>query len=260
MRFSIGVMKIHISDFFKPINLTANPSEKEYATIQPYITAANIFSQSTYQSIYIIDYYKKGFAFVSDNPLFLCGNRPSLVQALGYQFYLRYVPEEDLELLLEVNMAGFSFFKDIPVEDRLLYNISYDFHLIQPNKHPILINHKLTPLLLDKSSNIWLAFCIVSVSSNDKAGNIIIRKIDSDKLFRYDLICKSWNEEANVRLTNIEKEILLLSLQGLTMNDIAKKIYLSQATIKFHRGNIFDKLKVKNIAEAIAYATNYKLI
>ncbi|MDR0793940.1 MAG: helix-turn-helix transcriptional regulator [Chitinophagaceae bacterium] len=253
-------MKIESRDFFKPINLKDYPAEKNYEEIKGYINAAKIFSQSTYQSIYIIDYYKKGFLYVSDNPLFLCGNKPSVVEKMGYYFYLKYVPENDLELLLEYNVAGFSFYNDIPINERLQYIISYDFHLIQPNKRLLLINHKLAPLLLDKSSNIWLALCVVSVSSNEKAGNAFIQKIGSDKKFIYSTENKKWQSEKITKLTGIEKEILLLSIQGITMNEIAQKVNLTQVTIKFHRSNIFEKLKVKNIAEAIACAANHKLI
>lgn len=49
---------------------------------------------------------------------------------------------EDLELLLKINMAGFSFLNNIPKEDRLDYFISYDFHLIQRNKHLILTHNE----------------------------------------------------------------------------------------------------------------------
>lgn len=253
-------MKIQVSDFFKPVNLYAPPTEKEYEAIRPYINAAKIFAQSTYQSIYIIDYYIKGFLYVSDNPLFLCGNTPSAVKNMGYLFYLNNVPKQDLDLLLEINTAGFSFYNSTPIEERLQYSISYDFHIIQPNKHLLLINHKLTPMVLDKLSNVWLAFCVVSVASNDKAGNISFRKVGSNKIIQYDIENKNWELQPSPKLTRIEKEILMLSVQGITMKGISIKMHLTEATIKFHRSKILNKLNVKNITEAIASASNYKLI
>lgn len=236
------------------------PGEEEYKIIETYINAAKIFSQAAYQSLYIIDYYQRGFLYVSDNPLFLCGNRPADVLKSGYRFYLENVPQDDLEFLLEINQVGFSFFNDLPVEERLEYSISYDFHLIQPNNHLLLINHKLTPLLLDKASNVWLALCIVSTSSNDKTGNAVIHRINHDEVFQYDDQNKSWQLRPVVRLTNSEKEVLLLSSRGFTVDEIARKMYLAPSTIKFHRKNILHKLHVRNIPEAIVCAINYKLI
>ena len=44
------------------------------------------------------------------------------------------------------------------------------------------------------------------------------------------------------------------------MNDIADKLCKSIDTIKACKRALFSKLGVKNIAEALSYATNYKLL
>ena len=253
-------MEITIKDFFQPIKLNADPAELDYTAVKPFFQFAEAISQVTYQSVYLIDYYKRGFAYVSDNPIFLCGNTSSQVLEQGYAFYFRNVPQEDLELLLKINTVGFSFYRQIPASERLQYSISYDFHLKQPNDHHLLINHKLTPLLLDKDANIWIALCVVSLSSNEKAGNIFIRRKGDDKIFEYDLRADQWKESKVIRLNKQEKEILVLSGQGLTMKMIAKKLFLSVDTIKFHKKNIFKKMEVKSISEAIAAAANMNII
>lgn len=253
-------MKITVEDFFKPIELPNVPPERDYVTVKPYILFAESISQITYQSIYLIDYYKRGFAYVSDNPLFLCGASPGEVLEAGYSYYLKTVPQDDLELLLLINKAGFDFYKNIPVEDRLNYSISYDFHLKQSNGQLLLINHKLTPLILDKNGNMWIALCVVSLSSNKTAGNIIIRRKGESKIFEYELTMEKWKERNIIKLNKHEKQILALSSQGLTMKVIARKLFLSVDTIKFHKRNIFKKMNVKSISEAIATAANLNII
>ncbi len=47
-------------------------------------------------------------------------------------------------------------------------------------------------------------------------------------------------------LTKREKEILRLVSEGLTNEEIGKKIFISEKTVKTHLTNIFDKLKVNN--------------
>ncbi len=52
--------------------------------------------------------------------------------------------------------------------------------------------------------------------------------------------------EAVSTLTKRELEILRLVAEGLTNEEIGKKIFISEKTVKTHLTNIFDKLKVNN--------------
>jgi DNA-binding NarL/FixJ family response regulator len=60
---------------------------------------------------------------------------------------------------------------------------------------------------------------------------------------------KAAAEQANETmksLTKREVEILRLVAEGLTNEEIGKKIFISEKTVKTHLTNIFDKLKVNN--------------
>ena len=54
------------------------------------------------------------------------------------------------------------------------------------------------------------------------------------------------DNEAIKSLTRREIEILRLVAEGLTNEEIGKKIFISEKTVKTHLTNIFDKLKVNN--------------
>ena len=53
-------------------------------------------------------------------------------------------------------------------------------------------------------------------------------------------------DESIKTLTKREMEILRLVAEGLTNEEIGKKIFISEKTVKTHLTNIFDKLKVNN--------------
>lgn len=249
-----------ISDFFKPLDLKKPPSNIDYNKIDLLVEAIDAFSRTTNNCVYIIDYYKRGFLYVSENPLFLCGNTALSVLNAGYLFYFNHVPDKDLEMLLEINRAGFEFYRNIPINERKYYSISYDFHLVQKNKKAVLVNHHLTPLILDDDSNIWLALCVVSYSSNTIAGNVKVTKKGSAEIHEYDLFQKTWSKKDNVKITPKEKEILTLCMKGYSIKTIADELKIRIVTVKFHRRNILKKLNVKNISEAVSFISNYKVL
>lgn len=244
-------MSISVEDFFKAQSFDEKPDQHEYKGVENLINFAQVLSEISYESVYIIDYVKQGFLYVSKNPIFLCGCTPEEVLKDGYNFYFKHVPKNDLALLLKINEVGFAFWQDLSPEDRLKYVISYDFHLMQPQGGLLLVNHKLIPVFLNKEGNAWIALCVVSISPNSTSGNIKFNSKELDRHFQYNLQTNTWTAVERVKLNSREKEILLLSAQGLTMDNIADKLCLSIDTIKFHKKNVFSKLRVKSISEAI---------
>lgn len=67
-------------------------------------------------------------------------------------------------------------------------------------------------------------------------------------------------EKEGIKLTDREKEVLMLSARGLTVDEIADRVHRAKDSIKSRRRAIFEKLGVSSISEAIAFAVNYKLI
>ena len=66
------------------------------------------------------------------------------------------------------------------------------------------------------------------------------------------------NDEENLLnyLTNREEEVLGLLTQGVTYKGVAKKLFISETTVKTHVNNIFQKLQVNDRTQAVLYAIN----
>jgi two-component system, NarL family, nitrate/nitrite response regulator NarL len=60
-------------------------------------------------------------------------------------------------------------------------------------------------------------------------------------------------------LTTREREIVTLIASGLNRKSIAKKLFVSEATIRNHRSSIFGKLGVSNQFELVFYAQRHGL-
>jgi len=63
----------------------------------------------------------------------------------------------------------------------------------------------------------------------------------------------------NPGLTGREKEVLGLVAEGLSNKEIAKKLFLSEKTVKNHLNNIFKKIEVTDRTNAALYAVKNKI-
>lgn len=244
-----------------PQDVRPQVGDEQYYGLQPYIDSAKAFARVSYKSLYIIDYNRMNFLYVSDNPLFLCGENVETVQQEGYDFYYNHVPEEDLEFLTQVNRAGFEFFKGVAVSERSQYTISYNFRITQKeSREKILINHQITPLKLDSMGNVWLALCSVSLAPTQEVGIAYMTAVNSNSMWQFSLKSGRWKQIDSIVLNEYEKAVVRLANQGLSVGDIANEINRSEDSVKGYRKTLFQKLGVGNISEAIAVATHRRLI
>jgi NarL family two-component system response regulator LiaR len=65
---------------------------------------------------------------------------------------------------------------------------------------------------------------------------------------------------ANDDLTERERDVLRLMVDGLNNAEIAERLVVSPSTVKFHIGNIFSKLGVDNRVAAVTLAFQRKLV
>ncbi|PKR77738.1 DNA-binding response regulator [Halalkalibacillus sediminis] len=61
-------------------------------------------------------------------------------------------------------------------------------------------------------------------------------------------------------LSEREKEVLQLLVEGLSNKEIANKLFISDKTVKIHVSKIYKKLKVKSRSQVIIYAVQHKLV
>lgn len=247
-----------ITDFFKPIHAIEGIDEVDYDSLRHYVMSLEAISRMIDLSFYIIDYKKREFVYVSDHPLFLAGYEREKVRQMGYDFFGLVVPEDDLKLLLEINEKGFGFYYALPPERRPKGYISYDFRIRHKNGGIILINHKLTPVILNKEGNLWISLCLVTLSTARKSGNMHILMQDEEVKYNYNFKTGKFIPQKSKSLSASEKQVVQYLSLGYSTQEIATLLSVSENTVKFHKKNIFRKLHVKNSNEAVYTAAMQK--
>lgn len=249
-----------IDRFFRPINPGIEIPDSDYVQTDICVAMAEALARNTNHSLYIIDYNRKNFLYVSSNPLFLCGRTPEEVQQKGYAFYFEVVSPDELKRLMEINEAGFRFYYNQPAEKRLNLSIEYDFHICMSESHRHLIHHKLTPILLNAKGDIWLALCSVSLSPRKDIGEVILTDCTCADRYVYSFEGRRWRKQPELILSDREKEILQLSVKGLSNAEIGETLFIDANTVKFHKKKLFEKLHTENITETVGLAANLRLI
>ncbi|MGD8405270.1 MAG: response regulator transcription factor [Anaerolineales bacterium] len=67
-------------------------------------------------------------------------------------------------------------------------------------------------------------------------------------------------EKVGFDLTDREKEVLALMVEGLNNNHIADRLVVSRSTAKFHVSSVLSKLNASSRTEAVATALKHKLV
>lgn len=252
-------MSTKTSDSFLLNNTIENVTDEDCKKVAHLVDAAKAFARSTHQCVYIIDYYKKSIVYASEALAALCGEPVSKIQDFGYNIYIEHVSHNELEVLKELYKKGSDLFYTFPVSERMDYSIQYDFHITN-GKKAYLIHHTMTPLKLTNDGKIWLTLCTISLPSINTSGKCLIKKEGDRTYYQYNFGSHKWEKKTSNVLSDTEREILALSAQGYVMADIANIMCKSIDTIKTCKRNLFAKLGVKNIAEALFYSINHKLL
>ena len=70
-----------------------------------------------------------------------------------------------------------------------------------------------------------------------------------------------FREKANgPALSDREAEVLQILGEGLTNTEIARRLFISESTVRTYLRRLLDKLQLKNRAEAIAYAARHPML
>jgi two-component system response regulator NreC len=67
-------------------------------------------------------------------------------------------------------------------------------------------------------------------------------------------------EDPYEQLTDREREVLQLIVEGFPNREIAKRLYISMTTVRVHRNNLIRKLNIDNVPELTMYAVRKGII
>lgn len=233
--------------------------DSEYEKAKEAITKmCDITSHLLCRSIYVVDYIRQKFLYVSPHPLFLCGYELEDVKAMGYSFLEKILPPEDFPTFLETFKAHWQFVCNTKPEDRELLRLSYDIYLRHKNGNTILVNKKIAPLFFTKEGYPWIGIAFVDYAAHKHAGYHSVLQNRTQHV-TYNRKKGKFVQYTPPKLTPREEQVLRLYTQGYDEKEISVMMGIGVLTVRTHRNNIRKKMNAHSLPQAIGmFYTNLK--
>ena len=199
--------------------------------------------------IYMVDFVKEKIVLISENITEIFGTDSTSLNIKDFESFVKHIPSNEYNQLVEVNKAIFEFLKKKPDNEIIKYSVSYNFHIEN------LLLHQIFKPVEAVNGFITTGINLLTISSEKDFGHVIMQKT-KDFYYEYSFDNHNWIHKKSIRLTEIEKLILSLSAQGRTIEDIADVVCKSPSCVKVYKKHIWDKMGVENNSEALVYAVN----
>jgi len=242
--------KLTLKDFFTARNIVRTLDEGLYRFRDGIVDLAEAFARNFSQPVFIIDFYRQNLFYISDNLRLLFGQGNT---------HFDYLSEAERDMHLEIVDKAMGLLYTFPQKERHDWTLSYSFY-VQIGEKRRLMRVRASPLYLTPEGKVWLALCSLSLSSRKEAGHPTLRNLHFLDYYKYSFRRQVWLHKEGINLTDIEKEILIMSSQGYIMKEIAGKLGKSVDSIKFYKRQMFFKMGVENITEAVFTAHDNNLL
>ena len=231
------------------------------SVLSSYINIATACARTTYSSVYIINLDNHDFVFLSANPLILCGYSVLEVRDKGFAFFEEIMGDKEFKDQAKTALLCRSFFNYLPIEQRTAYCVSSDFEIQNVlTRRKVLVNLKFTPIDLNTKGEVLLALCVLSLAPSKNKRDLYIARSNSSECWNFSAKPRKWVRREDPTLNTHELEVVILAAQGYSIRAIANKMCKSIDTIKGYRKEVFRKLEVSNISEAISIVLAHHLI
>ena len=223
----------------------------------------DMFSSIVTASCYIVDLRTRQFCYIQPNDLFLCGYSVEEALAPGYDFYQKIVYTEDLRLWASIHKAILLYIKENKDKWDEIDYFSCAFRLQRTYSFltrplPQMVYHLIKPVW--EGDELCYLICAVDNSTTEKAGNLRVYYKDELTYKAYSTISRHWDRKCIEPLTERERAILMLARQGKSIKEIADVLCTSFHTINNQIAELFFRLDVHSMQEAIDFALAHNIM
>ena len=251
-------MKPTLEDYYKDIPAYNHSVDEDNIFLHH-----SLFTDMITEAVCIIDFQKRNFYDVSDHGFFLCGYPRSEVKSMGYQFFNEIIHPDDIQLWVDMHNIILKYLHEQDFEAEkghyfsCTFRIKSDFNF-RKTPYYMMSHIRLRPVFVDR--RLKYGFCFFTASSVKTSGNLRIYFKRQRTYSDYSFTARKWFSKDVLKLSLREREILMLSQQDLSREEMADTLCVSIKTIYNTINWLFKKIDVEKMTQAEKYAKIHRLI
>jgi DNA-binding NarL/FixJ family response regulator len=201
----------------------------------------------------------KRLLIVADHSLVIHGIRLALRQTAGFQVAGFVDGRVAIAGALERVTPDIVLMDDMQEPEHALARLR-EVAALAPDAQTVLITLRMDDDWIQEAFEAG-AHAVISKTVHPVALGTLLREISQGNVVhRYQPRAAAVQEEEECPLTQRELEILCLVAEGHTNGRIARQLWVTEQTVKFHLSNTYRKLGVANRTEASRYAYVHDLV
>jgi DNA-binding CsgD family transcriptional regulator len=229
----------------------------DYSVMDRHLEILNQLNVIEQSSISIFDLYTREHVYLSSGFESVLGYDLAEAYREGNDFFARMVHPDDFIMSVKTGTYFFKLVLQLTPEQRKHYKLINDYRIRGREGNYIRVIEQFQALEFDRHGNIWLALCVLDVSPDQDTGRPMRSKMLN---FKTGELFSLPSAPSEGKLARRERQVLELISEGLISKEIADRLYISVHTVNTHRQRILEKLKAKNIHEAIKLAKEIGLV
>ncbi|HZY78086.1 MAG TPA: LuxR C-terminal-related transcriptional regulator [Cyclobacteriaceae bacterium] len=214
------------------------------------------------QIFVIIDHTTFSYRYISENFQSVIGWTTEALYKGGLNFIQGKMHPDDIPSFEAITNQILRTAKTLAPEDLKLCRLSFDYRMLFGDQtYHRMLQHNI-PLTVDAESNIVHALAILKDISPFKSSNQCNYQVTQYKNGERKILVegRALPGDADIMVSNRERQIIELTAEGLTEADIARRLGLSIYTVKTHRKNLFRKTGTRNAPELVRFGISHLLI
>lgn len=199
---------------------------------------------------YVFDLGTVQFEFVSSN---MSGILGYTAEEFTVEFFMQQIHPDDLPYFISFEIKAAEFFNTLAPENYFKYKVRYDYRVRKSDGEYIRILQQVVTLLSTVDGGINKTLGIhTDINHIKPEGTPMLSFIGLEGEPSYiNVAVEQILLPTKEILTNREKEIIRLVIQGNNSAEIAEMLFLSKHTVLNHRKNILAKTDTSTTAELI---------